>query len=204
MVKFKGWSGMKQYVKLKPIKCGLKFCFRCSSKSGYLYQMYLYLGKKKSSEFNLKLCEEVVPHLTKPLEKLLWQFFLWWISSLRKNIYVIGTVRSNRKQMPKMTDDKKMKLRNNEFLFSNNVMTCKWMDNWSVLLLSTLEVEWFVDSSSKGKRLQIEICCHLSKDCQIIQRRYRGANLINQKTVLYQLDPIKSRAIRVLRIRLTY
>ena len=45
MAKFKGRSGMKQYVKLKPIKWGFKFSFHCSSKSGYLYQMNIYLGK---------------------------------------------------------------------------------------------------------------------------------------------------------------
>ena len=39
MVKFKGRSVMKQYIKLKPIKWGFKFWFHCSSKSGYLYQM---------------------------------------------------------------------------------------------------------------------------------------------------------------------
>ena len=38
--------------------------------------------------------------------------------------------------MPKMMDDKKIKGRNCEFLFSGNTMACKWMDDWSVLLLS--------------------------------------------------------------------
>ena len=36
MVKFKGRSGMKQYIKSKPIKWDFKFWFCCSSKSGYL------------------------------------------------------------------------------------------------------------------------------------------------------------------------
>ena len=55
MVKFKGGSGMKQYIKSKPIKWGFKFWFRCSSKSGYLYQMDIYLGRKQTPEFNLRL-----------------------------------------------------------------------------------------------------------------------------------------------------
>ena len=37
MVKFKGSSGMKQYIKSKPIKWGFTFWFRCSSKTGYVY-----------------------------------------------------------------------------------------------------------------------------------------------------------------------
>ena len=63
MVKFKGRSGMKQYIKSKSIKCGFRFWFRCSSKTGYLYQMHIYLGKKQNTEFNLG--EEVLLKLIK-------------------------------------------------------------------------------------------------------------------------------------------
>ena len=48
-------SGMKQHIKSKPIKWGFKFRFCCSRKSGYLYQMDIYLGKKQTLEFNLGL-----------------------------------------------------------------------------------------------------------------------------------------------------
>ena len=68
MVKFKGRSGMKQYIKSKPIKWGFKFWFRCSSKSAYLYQTDIYLRRRKTPEFNLGLGEEVVLQLTKDLE----------------------------------------------------------------------------------------------------------------------------------------
>ena len=66
MVKFEGRSDMKQYVKYKPIKWDFKFWFRCSSKTGYLYQMDIYLDKKQNTEFNLG--EEVVLQSTKDLE----------------------------------------------------------------------------------------------------------------------------------------
>ena len=39
--------------------------------------------------------------------------------------------------MPNMIDDKEMKKGDWEFLFSGNIMTCKWMDNQSVLHLSS-------------------------------------------------------------------
>ena len=52
-VKFKSRSGLKQYIKSKPIKWDFKFWFRCSSKYGYLYQMDIYLGRKQTPEFNL-------------------------------------------------------------------------------------------------------------------------------------------------------
>ena len=55
MVKFKGRSGMKRYIKSKPIKWGFSFWFCCWTKSGCLYQMDIYLGRKETPEFNLGL-----------------------------------------------------------------------------------------------------------------------------------------------------
>ena len=60
MMKFKGRSGMKQYIKWKPIKWGFNFWFCCSSKSGYLYQMDIFLKRKETPKFNLGLGAEVV------------------------------------------------------------------------------------------------------------------------------------------------
>ena len=53
MCKFKGKSLMRQYMKNKPIKWRFKFWFRCGSKSGYLYEFDMYLGKKGNTEFGL-------------------------------------------------------------------------------------------------------------------------------------------------------
>ena len=135
MVEFKGRSGMKQYIKSKPIKWGFKFWFRCSSKSGYLYQMDIYLGRKQTPEFNLGLGEEVVLQLTKDLERLFCTaYFDNFFNSpklieklFQKGIYGIGTVRANRKQMPKMIDDKQMKREDRVFLFSGNWL--QWLVN---------------------------------------------------------------------------
>ena len=64
VMKFKSRSGMTQYTKSKPIKWGFKFWFHCSSKSGYLYQMDIYLARKQTPDINLGLEEEVVLQLT--------------------------------------------------------------------------------------------------------------------------------------------
>ena len=52
IVKYTGWSSMKQYLKNKPFTWGFKFWFRCASKTGYLYRLDLYLGKKEKREEN--------------------------------------------------------------------------------------------------------------------------------------------------------
>ena len=132
MVKFKGRSGMKQYIKSKPIKWGFKFWFRCSSKSGYLYQMDIYLGRKQTPEFNLGLGEEVVLQLTKDLERSFCTvYFDNFFNSpklieklFQKVIYGIGTVQVNRKEMVKMIDYKQMKRGDCKFPFSG----CLQMD----------------------------------------------------------------------------
>ena len=136
---------MKQYVKSKPMKWGFKLWFRCSSKSSYLYQMDTYLGRTQKPEFNLGLRKKVVLQLTKDLERSFSTVYFdnffdrpKFIEQLfQKGIYGIETVRANRKQMPKMIHDKQMKSGDCKFLFSGNTMACKWMDNRSMLLLSS-------------------------------------------------------------------
>ena len=134
MVKLKGRCGMKQYIKSKPIKCCFKFWFRCSSKSCYLYQMDIYLGRKQTPEFNLGHGEEVVLQLTKELEQSFCTvYFDNFFNSpkliipklfqlFQKDVYGIGIVQTNRKQMPKMIDDKQMRRGDSKFLFSGNTM----------------------------------------------------------------------------------
>ena len=56
---------------------------------------------------------------------------------LEENIYVIETLRSNQKHVPKLKDDKKMVKEVLDFQFSKNVLFCKWFDNKPVLLLAT-------------------------------------------------------------------
>ena len=63
MTKFKGRMSCKQYMKNKPIKWGFKWWCRCCSKTGYLYEFDLYLGKKEKAE--LRLGETVVLNLSK-------------------------------------------------------------------------------------------------------------------------------------------
>ena len=198
MVKFKGRSGMKQYIKSKPIKWGFKFWFRCSSKSGYLYQMDIYLGRKQTPEFNLGLGEEVALQLTKDLEpwfctvyfdnffnspKLIEKLF-------QKNIYGIRTVRANRKQMPKMIDDKQMKRGDCEFLFSGNTMACKWMDNRSVLLLSPalegMNGIFLVQRTEKGSKTKFLVIC--PKVVKLYNSNMGGVDLMDQRTDGYRLN----------------
>ena len=57
---------MRQYIKNKPIKWGFKFWFCCGSKSGYLYEFDMYVGRKEKTEFSIG--ESFVLSLCKSLE----------------------------------------------------------------------------------------------------------------------------------------
>ena len=63
MIKFKGHSQMKPYIRNKPIKWGFKVWQRCGATSGYLYEFDIYTGRKNQPEFGLG--EQVVLQLTK-------------------------------------------------------------------------------------------------------------------------------------------
>ena len=116
MVKFKGHNAMKQYIKSKPIKWGFKMWCRCDSRTGYLYEFDLYTGKKVDAEQGLG--EGVVHMLTNSIKDLFCEVYIdnffnspsLQYSLLEKGIYSCGTVRSNRKFMPKtLATDKSMK-----------------------------------------------------------------------------------------------
>ena len=67
MTKFKGRMSCKQCTKNKTIKWGFIWWCRCCSKTGYLYEFDLYLGKKERAEFGLG--ETVILNLSQKLKK---------------------------------------------------------------------------------------------------------------------------------------
>lgn len=144
MIRFKGHNIMKQYVKGKPIRWGFKMWCRCDSETGYLFQFDLYTGKKGANS-EMGLGESVVLQLTQSLKGLGCEmYFDNFFNSPRlqnllsqRDIMACGTVRQNKKNMPKgFPTDKEMK-RGDISTFSCDGMSCvKWMDNKAVFMLS--------------------------------------------------------------------
>ena len=54
-----------------------------------------------------------------------------------KEIYCLGTVRSDRKNIAIMRKDKDMKRVNIDFQYANNVVAVKWFDNRAVTMVGT-------------------------------------------------------------------
>ena len=74
LAKSKGRSSIRQYLKMKPIKWVFKWWFWSAISSGYLYEFYLYLSRKKVVEVNLG--ESVVMQLSEKLKGTYCTLFL--------------------------------------------------------------------------------------------------------------------------------
>ena len=92
--------------------------------------------------------------------------------------------------MPKMIGDKQMKRGDCEFLFSGNTMACKWMDNWSVLLLSSalegMNDILSVQRREKGSKTNSSVSC--PKVVRLYNSGMGGVDLMDQRTAAYRLD----------------
>ena len=140
MCKFKGKS-MRQHMKNKPIKWGFKCWFRCGAKSGYLYELDMYLGKKGNTEFVLGE-SGILSSCQKLKDTHYFVFFDNFFTSpallvklLEIGIYATGTVRANLKNMPVLKHDKEMKRGEHDWFSANHLSAIKWMDNKPVILL---------------------------------------------------------------------
>ena len=169
MVKFKRRSSMRQYLKNKPINWGFKFWYHCASKTGYLYQFDLYLGKKESREENLG--PNVVLALTECLKDTQCTIFFdnlfnspsLIIKLFDKGLYGIGTARMDKKGMLKMKPEKQMKRGDHEYQFTDKVACCKWFDRRSVTILSSsissMQSTSIVQRRMKGSATKIPVLC---------------------------------------------
>ena len=144
MIKFKGRSSLKQYLPMKPTKRGFKMWALADSTNGYVYNFQIYKGRDPGRTTSLG--EHVVRDLTKELEFSYRQVYFdnyFTTPNLleylyQKGIYAAGTIRVNRKNMPKdfCRSKKKMNHGDFEYITSNNLVLHKWMDRKLVFVLS--------------------------------------------------------------------
>ncbi|KAF2351878.1 PiggyBac transposable element-derived protein [Trinorchestia longiramus] len=149
MIRFKGRSTLKQYNPMKPIERGYKlWCL--ADDNGYIYKFILYTGKDESS-YNEKTRKEfglggdVVLSLLSVIKNKNHKVYMDnYFSSLplmeklkTKKILACRTIRSNRKDMPQLKDDKSLKRGQFDYRSTPSGITVyKWKDSKSVHLVS--------------------------------------------------------------------
>lgn len=141
IVKFKGRSVLKQYNPMKPVKRGYKlWCL--SDQYGFIKKLDIYQGKNEAIEAKYKeytLGERVVLHLTEEeWGKKKFIYFDNYYTTLNllevlhgHDVFACGTIRNNRKGLPKnIKSDKMLKRGEADIMISNtNITYCKWKDS---------------------------------------------------------------------------
>lgn len=150
MVKFRGRSGQKQYLPMKPTKREIKICVRCDSCN----DMNIYAGKKNQQQKGT-LGERVVYKLASTIKSndvvLFFDRFFTSVKLLTDlPLPSVGTVMGNRKNIPNIT--KKLNRGKSEILGNKYGIICvKWHDTKEVTVLSNCHGKNLTVVQRRGK-----------------------------------------------------
>jgi hypothetical protein len=157
---FKGRLAFIQYIPTKRHRFGIKTFVICDCETGYILDFIVYTGAST----------EIVPErefgISGAVVKTLMGNYLrkghtlWidnWYSSpqlhdhLHQNMTnVCGTVRKNRKGMPKFTQ--KLEKGHTEIKYTDNMMALRWMDRRDVCMLSTIHTGKMINSGKTDRQ----------------------------------------------------
>ncbi|CAB4039704.1 Hypothetical predicted protein [Paramuricea clavata] len=153
MVKSKHRSGIRQYMKNKPTKWGIKLWVLADSSNGYTIDFNVYIGKSQHEAPSQNgLGYDVVMKLVNPyLGQGYHVFFDNFFSSpkLVQDLFMNGTPSSgtckiNREGFPESMKDVKVWARNLKrgsmrWARESNVLTLQWIDNRPVSLITSID-----------------------------------------------------------------
>jgi hypothetical protein len=151
MIPTKNRLAIKQYLKDKPIKWGIKSFLLCESNSGYVWNIEIYTGKNDAQYIEeLGATGSVVIRLVSPLQGQNYCIFMdRYYNSPRLCDYLLklqfktcGTVMTNRKEFPKnmiksKKDLKKMKKGDYEVMYTDGIAAVMWLDRKPIYFLTT-------------------------------------------------------------------
>ena len=146
LVPFRGRCSFKQYMPSKPAKYGLKFWCLCDAQTGYCLRMMPYLGADVGSVRQTGLGERVVLDLTRGLDvgrTVVTDNFFTSFALTRelrnRNLGHIGTVRKNRRELPREFTEKKSEAGSSLFGFNEDATLVSFAPkkNKRVVLISS-------------------------------------------------------------------
>lgn len=155
IVPFKGRLMFKQYLPKKRNRFGIKLFVMCDIETGYIVDFIVYCGSETEIEIvpNLGLTGSVVNELLKDYFFCNRELYVDnWYSSPQLFIYLkeratyaCGTVKQNRKDMPKF---QKLKRGQIAAYSSPPLLALKWQDKKQVLMLSTKHDDKIIPSDN--------------------------------------------------------
>lgn len=144
MIPFRGRLSFRQYIKGKRHKFGMKV-YKVCLEGGFTYSLKIYCGSEKT-DGQSSVAESIVMGMLQPLlDNGRTLYADNWYTSIplaenlqKRSTHLVGTIRKNRKGLPKTVVDAKLK--KGEITAKQNhnkVVVMKWHDKRDVLLLST-------------------------------------------------------------------
>uniref|UniRef100_A0A1B6HG03 Uncharacterized protein n=1 Tax=Homalodisca liturata TaxID=320908 RepID=A0A1B6HG03_9HEMI len=158
MIPFRGRLLFRQYIPGKAHKYGIKI-FKLCDKTGYTYGIKVYMGKGTVAATDNSVATSVVMelmanHLNSGHNLYVDNYYTsvqLANSLLSRQTHLCGTLRRNRKGIPK--DLTKEKIQKGEMICLENdegVLITKWQDKREVLMLSTVHKPEYVEIPSKN------------------------------------------------------
>ncbi|XP_033725281.1 piggyBac transposable element-derived protein 4-like [Pecten maximus] len=145
MIGYTGRLAFKQYVPMKPTKRGIKVWMRADPNNGYVNEFQVYTGRRGPDPEH-GLGERVVWDLTRHIagqnHHVLCDNYFTSVNLferlLAKNTYACGTVRVNRKGLPKEVTTAKLKIQGDMVQRQKgNLVATAWRDKRTVDVLGT-------------------------------------------------------------------
>jgi len=151
MIPFKGRLSMKQYMKDKPVKFGIKLWVAADAITAYCHNFEVYVGKGAGIVNNdLGLASNVVIGLTQPIMMkghVIYTDNFYTSPQLadylyQLDTYLCGTVRSNRKGFPKElvasnSEARKLERGASKWMMCGPLLATSWKDNRMVYYISS-------------------------------------------------------------------
>ncbi|KAG6438653.1 piggyBac transposable element-derived protein 4 [Manduca sexta] len=146
---WKGKLDIKQYIRLKASKFGIKTFELCESATGYLFSFIVYTGKQTSVEINQAPNElssfAIVKRLMGPLLNKGYKLFMdnWYNSPLlarflkRNGTDCVGTLRPTRKDVPYLIANAPLMRGQLVARHAGDVCVLAWEDKKRVTMIST-------------------------------------------------------------------
>lgn len=150
VVPFRGWLGIKQYFKDKPVKWGIKLWMLCDSQSGYCWNFDIYSGRDEdfadhdigvTSAVVIKLCQELSGS-----NRTLFTDRYYTSPSLAHYLNLLGlrfcgTAMTNRTGFPKDLVKKPSECEQGQFQWmmchNTHIVATRWCDKRPIYFVST-------------------------------------------------------------------
>lgn len=157
LIPFRGRCSFRQYMPSKPAKYGIKFWCLCDAKTGYCLRMRPYLGTDNGAIRAVGLGQQVVIDLTRDLDvgrTVVTDNFFTSLALLRQlrtiNLGLIGTMRSNRRELPAEFTAKKREAGSSLFGYNEVATLVSYAPekNRRVVLISSEHTRGDIDATS--------------------------------------------------------